>query len=223
MSTSSNSKQFSNEKLFTVFHDNPKDCPNEVIKGAYRFMISVVDGETEAPTKSILIDIFNVFCVKPVKTYIFNKMGKKILLELALRILQELALGEPNRAETLQLEVVKAASGGKALVIADKDPDAPTEDSPVDRDFVKDIDEAFFRLHDSSGSSPDVTFTSRQGRAKALQEDQNFTTPTRSSARSLEDEFDSAASGESVSAAFDKATLSSEEKDAQVSDYLLPP
>ena len=222
MSNSPNPKQFSNEKLFNVFHDNPKDCPNEVLKGAYRFMTSVVNGDKEAPTKSILIDIFNVFCTKPVKTYVFNKMGKKILLELALRILQELALGEPTRAETLQIEVVRAASGGKTLVIAEENAGATAADPTVDKDFVKDIDEAFFRLHDTSGSSPDVTFSSRQGRAKAPHEAGNFTTPTKSSARSLEEEFDSAASGESVAAAFDKATSSLDEENTQVSKLFAP-
>ena len=218
---SSNTKTFSNEKFFTIFHDNPKDSPIEVIQGAHRFMISVVKNRTEAPKNSILIDIFNEFCHPPIKTYIFKSMAKKILLELALCILQEIALRGPARAKTLQLVVERAAVGGKTVRIADEEDASESEEAPPS----KDIDEAYFRLRDSSGSSPDVTFSSGQGHREPFgpaDAEGNFTTPQKSSAsRSLEEEFDSAASAVSPEKSFENATESPNFAVPSVSKYLL--
>ena len=203
---SSKSKTFSNEKLFTIFHDNTKDSPIEVIQGAHRFMMSVVKKQAESPKNSILIDILNDFCHQPIKPYVFKRMGKKMLLELALCILQEIVQHGPARARTLQLVVERAAAGGKTVRIAEDDDEiAEAEDLQT-----KNIDEASFRLHDSSGNSPDVTFRSGQGLSAPFEPadaEGNFTTPRKSSAsRSLVEEFDSAASAESPAKSFEKST-----------------
>ena len=217
---SSNTKTFSNENFFSIFHDNPKDSPIEVIQGAHRFMISAVKNNTESPKNSILIDIFNEFCHQPIKPYVFKKMGKKILLELALCILQEIALRGPARAKTLQLVVERAAVGGKTVRIADDEDVLESEVPPS-----KDIDEAYFRLRDSTGSSPDVTFSSGQGHREPFgpaDEDGNFTTPRKSTApRSSEEEFDSAASAESPQKSLEDATASPNFAVPSVSEYLL--
>ena len=224
---SRSSKKFSNEQFFNVFHDNPKDSPVEVVEGALRFIESIIRGAKESPKNSVLVDIFNTFCEKPIKSYVFQRMGKKILLELALRILQEIAQGGPARAGTLQLVVERAASGGKTVTIAEEEDEDQPEEFPIDKEFAKDIDEAFFRLHDSSGSSPDVTFTSRQvptGRSELGDDDNDYATPKKSTAsRSLEEEFDSAASGISAAAAFDEATSSQNAKKQTVSARVLFP
>ena len=52
--------------------------------------------------------------------YIFSRMAKKILQDLALCILQDLAANGPERAKMLHLEVVKASSGGKLVKIGER-------------------------------------------------------------------------------------------------------
>ena len=64
--------------------------------------------------------------------------------DLALCILQDLASNGPGRAKSLQLEVVKALSGGKSVKIADKFAD----DKPIDQSFVDEIDQSIFKFKD---------------------------------------------------------------------------
>ena len=59
------------------------------------------------------------------------------------------------------MEVVKSKSGGKTVKIADQFSSSSPDDS--DAGFLKKIDEAFFKLKDVEGSSPDVNIASGQG------------------------------------------------------------
>ena len=68
----------------------PKNSSPDVIQGAHRFISKVIQGETSGPTNAVLIDIFREFLPGHVKDYVFTRMGKPILLELALTILQDL-------------------------------------------------------------------------------------------------------------------------------------
>ena len=85
-------------------------------------------------------------------------MTKSILQELALCLLQEIISGGPKRAASLNLVVEETKSGGKTVVVEQQ-----PEEFPVDEDFVRDVDEAFFHITDLTGSSPDVKVVSGQG------------------------------------------------------------
>ena len=175
---------------FQRFCENPKLFNMDVIQGSHKFLVEVIRGEKESPTNATLINIFNAFCSKgPIKKYVFNRLGKKILQELALCILQDLASNGPARARTLELEVVKASSGGKLVQIADHyEDDAGT----IDQSFLDEIDEAIFRFKDPTGESPDVKISSGQGFAAPYlppDEEGAFVTPTKKKPRSLAKEM----------------------------------
>ena len=90
----------------------------------------------------------------------------------------------PRRAESLQLEVVKASSGGKTVQIADQFSDG----SEIDQSFLEEIDSAIFKFKDGSGSSPDVNIASGQGFAAPYLppgEGGEFVTPKKKVARDL--------------------------------------
>ena len=178
-------KKLSTFGCFQRFCGNPKLFNMDVIQGAHKFLVEVIRGGKESPTNKTLISIFNAFTPKPIKAYIFNKMGKKILQELALCILQDLATNGPARANTLTLEVIKASAGGKTVQIADH----YTDDSEsIDQSFLDEIDEAIFRFRDPSGKSPDVNISSGQGLAAPYLPpdiDGAFVTPKKRKPRSL--------------------------------------
>ena len=131
----------------------------------------------------MFVGLFENFTKTPVKGYVYSRMTKKILQELALRVIQEIILGGSARAQSLQLVVGETRTGGKTVVI-----DKPDDDEfPVDEDFVRDIDEAFFCIHDTEGNSPDIRLSSGQGRSPPYSppdKDGNFT-PRKGNPKSL--------------------------------------
>ena len=157
-----NSQELSPSVCFLRFCEKPKESNMDVIQGAHKFLVEVVRGDQESPNNKTFIKMFSVFCDKPIKSYIYKKMGKKIMQELAICILQDLAANGPGRAATLQLEVVKATAGGKVVKIADQFAD---EDDKFDQSFLEEIDQAIFKFSDQSGRSPDVKIASGQGLA----------------------------------------------------------
>ena len=121
--------------------------------------------------------------------YVFKRLGKKILQELALCILQDLATNGPGRAKTLELEVVKASSGGKVVKIVDHFEDGS---GPLDQSFLDEIDEAIFRFKDPARESPDIKISARQGFAAPYlppNEEGTFVTPTKRKPRSLDEQM----------------------------------
>ena len=74
-----------------------------IIQGAHKYMTHVINGTEQSPKNSIFIGLFNQFTKIPIKEYIFQRMTKIILQELALCILQELILYGPSRAQNLTL------------------------------------------------------------------------------------------------------------------------
>ena len=175
---------------FKKFCEDPKDFNIDVIQGSHKFMVEVIKGKREAPSNKTLITIFGAFCSKPIKEYIFSRMGKKIMQELALCILQDLASNGPERAKTLQLEVEKASSGGKRVKIADNFDDGK---DPIDQSFLEEIDAAIFKFKDQSGASPDIKISAGQGLAAPYQppsSDGAFVTPTKKHARSIQKEIE---------------------------------
>ena len=147
-------------ECFTSFSENSKKNSLETLKGAHKFVTKIIKDGESGPTEKSLIPIFSAFTSKEIKSYVFTCMRKPILLELLLCIIQELILNSPERAKTLQLEVVKSKSGGKTVCIAD--PFAEAGDT-YDEDFLGKVDEVFFQFKDSEGKSPDVKFAAGQG------------------------------------------------------------
>ena len=168
--------KLSSFECFQKFVEFPKGSNMDIIMGSHKFMIEVIRKEKESPSNKTLIKIFDEFSKKPIKNYIFTRMGKTIMQELAICILQDLASNGPSRAESLQLEVVKASSGGKTVQIVDQFDDG----SAIDQSFLEEIDSAIFKFKDGSGASPDVSFASGQGHAVPYlppDDDGEFVTP----------------------------------------------
>ena len=183
-------KKFSNFKCFQRFVvEDPKGSDMNVILGSHKFMIEVIRKKKESPSNKTLIKIFGSFTKKPIKDYVFSMMGKSIMQEIAVCILQDLATNGPDRAKSLQLvvtEVVNATtSEGKTVKIVDQ---FGSED-PIDQSFLDEIDSAIFKFKDSSGSSPDVKFASGHGLAAppylSPDDDGVFVTPKKKTPRSL--------------------------------------
>ena len=180
-----NSQGMSNSDCFISFSKDPKKVSQEILKGAHKHIAKIIKDGESGPTVQSLIPIFSVFAQKEIKRYVFTRMRKPILLELVLCIIQELVLNGPERAKTLHLEVVKSKSGGKTVCIADP---FVENDNGYDEDFLGEVDEAFFRLTDTAGKSPEVKFASGQGHAAPYSpfgRDGSFIHPRPAVARSL--------------------------------------
>jgi len=92
-----------NSSCFELFLKDPKGCKTEVVQGAHKFISDVINGSEQSPKNSVFIGLFNQFTKNPVKDYIFQRMTKSILQELALCLLQEIISGGPERAISLNL------------------------------------------------------------------------------------------------------------------------
>ena len=97
---------------------------------------------------------------------------------------QELILYGPARAQNLALVIEETKTGGKTVVI-EKD------EFPVSPEFVSDIDEAFFKLSDITGFSPDKQVVSGQGHDApyVLPNPDGFFTPIKAKRKSLGEDF----------------------------------
>ena len=97
---------------------------------------------------------------------------------------QELILYGPARAQNLALVIEETKTGGKTVVI-EKD------EFPVSPEFVSDIDEAFFKLSDITGFSPDKQVASGQGHDApyVLPNPDGFFTPIKAKRKSLGEDF----------------------------------
>ena len=157
-----------------------------MIQGSHKFLCDVIEGTEPSPKNSVFIDLFNQFTPVPIKDYIFSRMTKKILQELALCVTQELISYGPSHAKNLKLVLEETKAGGKTVVI-----DRSEEEFPVDDDFIRHIDEAFFRLSDVSGLSPDKKIASGQGHPPPYSppDADNFFTPIKANPRFLEAEI----------------------------------
>jgi len=177
----------SNGSCFETFVKNPKDCKPEIIQGSHKFLLEVIKGNEPSPNNAVFIGLFNHFTKTPIKDYVFKRMTKSILQELALCITQELISGGTPRAAALNLVVEQTKAGGKTVVV-EKQPN----EFPVDDDFVRDIDEAFFRLTDLSGLSPDKKVVSGQGHEAPYSppNKDGFFTPTKVAKASLGAKFE---------------------------------
>ena len=175
--------QKSDEQFFKLFSELPRDSNPEVLMGSHRFLSYSIKNKTNLPSGSTLIKIFMVFAQEGIKEYVFRRMKKQILLELALCLVQDLISADPKRAAALEIRIEQCNTGVKKAVIATSE----TSEEQLDDEFPLDptldwesIDEAVFCLHDRTGTSPDSKFVSGQGKpAPYAQPDENgsFTTP----------------------------------------------
>lgn len=167
-------------ELFSEFISDPKGSSMDVILGAHRFLATVIENKDDGPTLKVLMKIFRPFIPQnSIKDYIFKRIKKSLLLELALCILQDVASNGLGRLSTLNLVIEKTGAGGKNVVI--EQPSEGFEGASTEDDkFLHEIDEIFFRFHDTSGRSPDVKFVAGAGRSPPYlppDSDGNFITP----------------------------------------------
>ena len=150
---------------FREFQLHPKQCERAVILGAHKYIAQSIKGTVEGPKISDLIVIFNKFSQSMIKDYVYTRMTKSILLELALTLLQAIVSGGPEHSKSLTLVIEKTKKGGKQVVLANNEPpqESQIKDLAVDDSFLEDIDEAMFCLKDGTGASPDFAFKSGAG------------------------------------------------------------
>ena len=136
-----------------------------VILGAHKYIAQSIKGTVEGPKISDLIGIFNKFSQSLIKDYVYTRMTKSILLELALTLLQAIASGGAEHSKSLTLVIEKTKKGGKQVVLSNKEPpqESQIKDLALDDSFLEEIDEAMFCLKDETGASPDFAFKSGAG------------------------------------------------------------
>ena len=186
------SKSFSSEhKLFLKFCENPRDSDIQTIQGSHRYISLALRGETSTPKKSILITLFQEFSTETIKDWIFNRIPKRMLLELALCILQDIIKKGATRAKSIQLVVAKTSDGDKTVVIegGDRSDDAIGSQNRIS---ASQIDNALFRLSDKNGKSPVVSIAIGKGKGPAYQppDKQGYFTPSRSAKKNLQQDFE---------------------------------
>ena len=175
-------KPILDHEFFTEFTTDPKGSSMETILGAHRFLAAVIDHEDDGPTLKVLMKIFRPFIPESsIKDYIFKRIKKPLLLELALCILQDVASNGVSRLATLTLAIEKTRSGAKDVVV-EPIPERSDDESVEDGSFLHEIDEIFFKFGDSSGDSPDVKFAAGAGHSPSYSPPDakgNFVTPAK--------------------------------------------
>ena len=178
-------------KLFTEFCENPRESDIGTIQGSHRFISLAIRGKVPKPKKSILTSLFQEFSEEPIKDWVFNRISKQMLLELALCILQDIISKGAARAKSLQLVVATTSDGEKTVVIEDGDQpeDAAAAQQPTPPTQILD---ATFRLADKNGKSPDVSISIGENKDPAYQppDQQGYFTPSRSVRRNLQVELE---------------------------------
>ena len=124
-----------------------------ILQGTHKYLVDSLNGKQNGPTVDELFDIFEVFSRATIKKYVFKRIQKKLNLELAIAIVQDLLSNGEGRAETLLLEVEHLSGNGKKVVISDQFTAAG--EVPLSQKDFPFIDEAIFRLsqHKESGGA----------------------------------------------------------------------
>ena len=179
-------RKLSSIDYFNQFVESPRDVSSEVLDGAHRYVARSIQEGKGGPTIKDLVKMFGHFTHGKVQAYVFKRTTKPILLELALRIIQEISLNGVGRAKSLQLVTVKSKAGGKIIRIADQ---FSNGEDDFDEAALQKIDEAYFRLLDKEGKSPEVNFAAGQDHAapySPFAKDGSFVRPKPMARRSLE-------------------------------------
>ena len=139
-------------EFFTKFLENPKGSPIGVVKESHRFLSEILRNGDHSkkgfPTLDILVKLFSQF--SDILPYVFKRLGKRNLLELALHILNEIVVGGNGRAKSLELQLIQTTNGGKDVVIRKPAPGAP--EPPLQG--TPSIERCTFEMRDKSGRSP---------------------------------------------------------------------
>ena len=176
--------------LFREFCESPRDSGIVTIQGSHKYISLAIRGEIPTPKKSILTELFKEFSTEPIKDYIFKRIPKRMLLELALCVLQDIISKGTERAKSLQLVVAKTSSGEKTVVINGADDDTSVAGAAADPHAQ--INDAIFHLSDKHGKSPNVSLAIGENRDPAYQppDKQGYFTPARSARKSLRKDFE---------------------------------
>ena len=148
-STSEKSDKSSDLECFNTFIRDPSVFSEGILQGTHKYLVDSLKGDQDGPTVDELFDIFETFSRATIKKYIFKRIKKKINLELAIAIVQDLISNGPGRAETLFLEVQHLSGSGKKVVIADQF--ATPGELPLSQKDFPEIDEAIFSLSQQKG------------------------------------------------------------------------
>ena len=95
------------QTLFEEFCLNPKDPTIEIIQGSHRFISLSMKNGPSIPKKSTLSELFKEFMTVPAKQYVFNQIPRRMLLEIAICILQDIVSRGISRVKALRLEVTR--------------------------------------------------------------------------------------------------------------------
>ena len=182
-----NSSPSPEHKLFTEFCRDPKDPTVEIIQGAHRFISLAIKNGTSVPKKSTLSELLREFMTVSVRPYVFQQIPRKILLELALCILQDIASRGVSRAKTLRLELIKTTAGGKKIAIVEESNEAAASAVITHPQ----AENATFRFSDETGKTPDVAFSLGKSHRAPYQapDERGYFSPSKRSKRSLLDQF----------------------------------
>lgn len=178
-------------KLFLEFCANPRDSDIQTVQGSHKYISLAIRGEITKPKKVVLIDLFQEFSTEPIKDYVFNRIPKLMLLELALCVLQDIIAKGPERARSLQLVVAKTSDGDKTVVIEEGEQSERAVASQPQNPATQ-IENASFRLSDKDGKSADVSFSIGKDKEPAYQppDKSGYFTPSRSARRNLQKELE---------------------------------
>ena len=152
-SSSKSSEKSSDLECFNTFLRDPTVFSEGILQGTHKYLVDSLNGDQDGPTVDELFDIFEVFSRATIKKYVFKRIQKKLNLELAIAIVQDLLSNGEGRAETLLLEVEHLSGNGKKVVIADQFTAAG--EVPLSQKDFPFIDEAIFRLSQSKESGGD--------------------------------------------------------------------
>ena len=109
---------FTDIEHFQEFLENPKGSDRHTILGSIKYIEDTIIGKEQGPKCGSLIHVFNQFSINEIKDYVYQRMTKPILLELALAILREIANGGPEWAKNLSLVLKRTSKNGKEMQIA---------------------------------------------------------------------------------------------------------
>ena len=157
------------KQCFDLFKSKPTVQPADILQGTHKYLLDSINGKLDDPTVDELIEIFQVFAKGSIKRYLFKSIKKNLNLELALSIVQDLISNGPGRTKTLELKVVKLAQKGKKVVV--NDPFQSPAEAPISADDFSHIDEAIYRLTDTSGKSPEHTISVGRGHTAPSNDD----------------------------------------------------
>ena len=121
------SSSLTNIEHFQEFTDHPKSSEKQTILGSIKYIEDSIVNKEKGPTCNTLIHLFNQFEGTDVeddkpKKYVYMRMRRPLLLELALSVLKEIATGDPDRAENLTLAVRATKSKGKVVEVKPPSP-----------------------------------------------------------------------------------------------------